>query len=476
MTQRLLAELAAIVGPAAVLTDPEQTQAFYNDWRGVFRGNAMAVVRPQSTQEVARVVALAHATRTAIVPQGGNTGLAAGATPLGLDGAIVLSLSRMHRIESVDPIGNTLTAQAGCVLTDVQAAANVANRLFPLSLGAEGSAQIGGLISTNAGGSGVLRYGTMRALVLGLEAVLPDGSIVDGLRALRKDNAGYDWKQLFIGAEGTLGIVTSAVLRLFPKPRFQTTALLGLSNPKDALRAFSQLQELLGDTLVACELFSDTTVTLRFAQQPSLTRPMPARPWYLLLEAAASLQGTRDAFEAALGTLIDADIASDCVVAESQRQSDELWEWRESIPETEKRAARSAKHDVSVPIVDVPRFIEEAILAVETAHPGTRVLAFGHVGDGNVHFNVLLPGEDAVRSDAVNATVHAIVTAYRGSITAEHGIGRYRRDELPTQRSPQEMTLMRAVKHAIDPLGIMNPGSVLTMPPDVGSASEYSPV
>ncbi|MHB8147637.1 MAG: FAD-binding oxidoreductase, partial [Vulcanimicrobiaceae bacterium] len=274
MTDTLLADLASIVGPAALLSQPDQTRAFYTDWRGVFHGTARAVVRPKSTQEVARVVSRCHATRTPIVPQGGNTGLAAGATPLDLEGAIVLSLSRMHHIGIPDLNGNTIVAEAGCVLSDIQAAADGVNRLFPLSLGAEGTAQIGGLISTNAGGSGVLRYGTMRALVLGLEVVLPDGSVVDGLRALRKDNAGYDWKQLFIGAEGTLGIITRAVLRLFPKPRFQTTALIGLSSAQAALEAFTSVRDEIGDTLVACELFPETSVALRSEQQPALARPM----------------------------------------------------------------------------------------------------------------------------------------------------------------------------------------------------------
>ncbi len=454
-----LEAIEAIVGAGAVLTG-EDASPYLTDWRGAFRGSALAVVRPSSTHTVADVVRYCAQTGTPVVPQGGNTGLAAGATPAGVHNGIVLSLSRMRTVRSLDAAGNTIAVDAGCVLAEIQSAAADAQRYFPLSLGAEGSAQIGGLISTNAGGSGVLRYGTMRALVLGLEVVLPDGRIADGMRALRKDNAGYDWKQLFIGSEGTLGIITGAVLRLFPGLSQKTTALLGLKAPDDAIAAFAYLQNNLGDTLTACELFSDRSVALRLAHEPMLDFPMKRQAWYLLIEAASSLSALEDAAERAFGDLLEKALAGDCIVATTAKQADALWEWRESIPETEKRTGRSAKHDVSVPISQIGAFVAEATAAVEGAFPGANVLAFGHIGDGNVHFNVLLPPE-GVTPEAVNAVVHGIVRTYRGSITAEHGIGRYRRAELCEHRSPVEMDLMRQIKRAVDPDNLMNPGAVL---------------
>ena len=460
MSDGVIDGLRRIAGSDAVLTGPG-TQPYVIDWRGAFHGEALAVVRPSNARAVSEVVRYCAQHALAVVPQGGNTGLAAGATPLGLANAVVLSLSRMRQIRAVDPVGNTIAVDAGCVLADVQNAASGAHRFFPLSLGAEGTAQIGGLIATNAGGSGVLRYGTMRALVLGLEAVLPDGRILDGMRALRKDNAGYDWKQLFIGSEGTLGTITGAVLRLFPQATQRVTALLAIEQLDDVLRAFSMLQGALGETLNACELFSDASVELRLALEPSLEAPMQRRPWYLLIEASSTLGGLRDAAEAALAAIVDEGTASDCVVAASAKQAEALWKWRELIPETEKRTGRSAKHDVSVPIAEIAGFVSETTAAVEARYPGSRVLAFGHVGDGNVHFNVLLPTDGSAGVEEINAVVHDVVLARRGSITAEHGVGRYRRDELARHRSSAEMDLMRAVKDAVDPGGIMNPGAVL---------------
>ena len=460
MNDALLEELRKIAGEDAVLTGND-VEPYVTDWRGVFHGRARAVVRPSSTQAVANVVRSCAQNGTAIVPQGGNTGLAAGATPVDLNDAIVLSLSRMRSVRALDPLANTITVDAGCVLSEIHDAALEANRFFPLSLAAEGTAQIGGLIATNAGGTAVLRYGTMRALVLGLEAVLPDGRILDGMRALRKDNAGYDWKQLFIGSEGTLGVITGAVLRLFPKLAQRATALLSFPTLEDVLRAFESLQEKLGDTVEAYELFSDVAVGLRVAYEPGLVIPMERRPWYLLVEAASTLPGVHDAAEAAFATLLDEQIAADCVLATSSKQADALWEWRETISENEKRTGPSVKHDVSVPISDIPEFVSIASETVKREFPGTRALVFGHVGDGNVHFNVLLPADESVPATRVNAVVHALVAGYRGSITAEHGIGRYRRDELPEHRSPAEMDLMRTVKHAIDRHHVMNPGAVL---------------
>ena len=459
MSAALLERLAAICGPGGVIAEPRDIEPYVTDWRGVFVGSALAVVRPEDTAAVATCVRACADAGVAIVPQGGNTGLAAGATPLGLERAIVLSLGRMRRVRALDTGGFTASVDAGCVLADVQSAAAEAGRYFPLSLAAEGTAQIGGLIATNAGGTAVLRYGSMRALVLGLEVVLADGSVADGMRALRKDNAGYDWKQLFIGSEGTLGVITGAVLRLFARPAHRATVLLGVQTAQDAVAAFGDVQEALGEALVGCELFSERAVALRLAHEPQLARPLPEHAWYLLVEAASSLPGLRDGVEAALNLASERGHVRDGVIAESSVQAAALWSWRETITEHERRAGRSAKHDVSVAISAIPSFLERATVAVERTHPGARVLAFGHMGDGNIHFNVLL-GAQASAQD-VNRTVHAIVRDFNGSITAEHGIGRYRRDELSAHRSAVELALMRAIKDAVDPRDLMNPGAVL---------------
>lgn len=455
----VLRELEAICGASAVIADAPGMAPYLEDWRGVYRGSAIAVVRPVNAEQTAASLQACAAAGVAVVPQGGNTGLAAGATPLGLNRAVVLSTNRMRRIRNVDAAGFTIAVDAGCVLEHVQQAASEAGRLFPLSLAAQGSAQIGGLISTNAGGTAVLRYGSMRSLVLGLEVVLADGTILDGMRALRKDNAGYQWRELFIGAEGTLGVITGAVLRLFPRPAQRSVALLGIDGLPSVIAAFAQLQDGLGDVLVAAELFDDRAVALRIEHEPQLVRPMDRHPWYLLIEAASSLPGLHAAVERVLERTLESGHACDALVAQSSAQAHALWSWRETITENERRAGRSAKHDVSVAISAIPAFIEEATRAVESAFAGTRVLAFGHAGDGNIHFNVLL-GESAAAQE-VNRVVHEIVATYRGSITAEHGIGRYRRDELPQHRSEAELSLMRAIKMAVDPKGMMNPGAVL---------------
>ncbi len=454
-------ELSRACGPGALLQDPALIAPYVTDWRGTFTGRALAVVRPASVNEVAEIVRVCAQNRVAVVPQGGNTGLAVGATPLDAGDAVVLSLVRLNRIRDLDADGFTISVDAGCVLADVRERASQAGRLFPLSLAAEGSAQIGGLISTNAGGTSVVRYGTMRAQVLGLEVVLADGTRLDGMRALRKDNAGYDWKQLFIGAEGTLGIVTGAVLKLVPKPRFVATALLGIDRLQDAVRAFGVLQHMLGETLSAFEFFPQRAVALRLAHEPALAPPMGERAWYLLVEASSAL-ALDDAFETALAETLDGGCAADAVVATDSNRRHELWMWRESITEHERRAGPSAKHDVSVAISQVPAFVIEATAAVEARFSGARVLAFGHIGDGNVHFNVLLPADGSIPREDVTAVVHAMVRQYGGSITAEHGIGRYRREDLLAQRSPGEMALMRAVKRALDPSGVMNPGAVFS--------------
>ncbi len=458
---QLLDALRDACGEAAVLTDPASIEPYVTDWRGRYVGRASAVVRPASTEQVSEIVRVCSGARVPIVPQGGNTGLAAAATPLDVRDAVVVSMSRMRRILSIDAQAYAATVEAGCVLADLQHAAMRAQRLFPLSLAAEGSAQIGGLISTNAGGTAVLRYGTMRSLILGLEAVLPDGRIVDGLRALYKDNAGYDWKQLFVGAEGTLGIVTRAVLRLFPLPRQRVTALVGVDSCESALRVFSTLQGMLGETLSACELIPDRALALRLTHEPSLRRPMKQHAWYLLVEASSSLSTLRAAAEDAFIVIDERGFAGAIVIAETTTQARALWEWRETITETEKRRGRSVKHDVSVPLSSIAHFIARATEKIERDYPGASVLAFGHLGDGNIHFNVLLSGTSLSDADAIGADVYELIADFRGSITAEHGIGRYRRDELLAHRSIVEMDLMRTLKRALDPSGIMNPGAIL---------------
>jgi FAD/FMN-containing dehydrogenase len=460
-SQSLVDLLVGIVGRDDILTEPEDLAPFVTDWRGAFTGSAAAVVRPHTVGHVSAIVRTCAQAGAPIVPQGGNTGLAAGATPVALQDAVIVSLARMNAIRDIDPIGNTIVVDAGVILTSVQDAAASTQRFFPLSLAAEGSAMIGGLISTNAGGTAVLRYGSMRALVLGLEVVLPDGRVLDGMRALRKDNAGYDWKQLFIGSEGTLGIVTGAVLRLFPQASQTATALLAVASPKRALDAYNLVAQRMGETLTACELLSGDAVALQRSQRPQARFPLSEAPWYLLLEAASSLPGLAEALESALENAAEEEALEDCIVAQSPAQAAALWEWRESVAESEKRAGPSAKHDVSVAISSIPQFVDVATAAVERAHPGARPLVFGHVGDGNVHFNVLLPADGSATAKQINDTVHAIVRDMRGSVTAEHGIGRYRREELRATRSEVELDTMRAIKHALDPHGIMNPGAVL---------------
>ena len=460
MSVSLLDRLRAKLGNTGVLASADAMAPFLTDWRGVFSGKALAVARPANTGEVTDVVRICVEAGVAIVPQGGNTGLAAGATPVGLDSAVVVNVSRMRSIRGIDSRGNTIALDAGCVLSDVQSAAKEAGRLFPLSLAAEGSAQIGGLIATNAGGTAVLRYGSMRSLVLGLEVVLADGTIVNGMRSLRKDNAGYDWKQWFIGSEGTLGIVTGSVLRLFPAPRTMLTALVAIESLEAAMDVFWRAQDDFGELLVGAEVFPDRAVALRLGQEPKQAFPLQRNAWYLLLEVASSLDGANDVLETALVRLVE-ELGVDCAVAQSASQRDALWEWRETIGETEKRAGKSAKHDVSVPVSAIPAFVRDATAAIEGAFADCPVLAFGHAGDGNVHFNVMLPPDDSVSATAVNAVVHEIVVRYDGSITAEHGIGRYRRSELRQSRSAVELEMMNGLKRALDPLGVMNPGAVL---------------
>lgn len=453
-------ELRAVLGPGGVLTAPDDIAAYSTDWRHSITGAPACVVRPRTTREVAAVLRLAQARHVAVVPQGGNTGLAAGAVPDDSGRQIVLSLARMNAIRAVDPVGMTLTAEAGCVLRTAQDAAVSAGRLLPISLAAEGSCQIGGVVASNAGGLNVLRYGMARQLVLGLEVVLADGTVVDGLRQLRKDNAGYDWKQLFIGTEGTLGIVTAAVLRLVPQPKHVVTSLLSVRDPVAALRLLKLTQEELGDTINAFELISGFSFDL-VEKHFGLRAPVTSRGWFVLLEASASLEGLREAVEVVLAQALDEEIAADGVIAGSQAQAAQLWALRERVTEAELKEGNSFKHDVSVPITALPEFLSRAHHQLSMSFPTARVNVFGHAGDGNVHYNVLAGLE--ADGKAINRAVHDVVVAYGGSISAEHGIGSYRVAELARYRAGPEYDLARLIKRSIDPNGIMNPGKVYAM-------------
>ncbi len=468
-----LERIKAIVGPKGVIADAAGMAPFLEEERRLYHGAARLVLRPASTEEVAGVVRLCAAARIPIVPQGGNTGLVGAAVPPEDGGAVVLSLGRMNRVRAIDPVDFTITVEAGCVLADVQRAAEAADRLFPLSLGAEGSCQIGGNLSTNAGGIAVLRYGTMRDLTLGLEVVLPDGQVWDGLRALRKDNTGYDLKHLFIGGEGTLGIITAATLKLFPRPREVETAFLGLARVEDAMALFARARKASGDQLTAFELIPRLGLEMAMRHTPGVSDPLaaPAR-WYTLLEVSSSQTegGLRSALEALLTEAMAAGLVEDGVIAASGEQQNALWRIREGMVEGQKHEGGSIKHDVSVPVSKVAEFILQASAAVEAKLPGIRPLAFGHVGDGNIHFNLSQPkGADTrvflARWAEFNHLVHDLVQRFGGSISAEHGIGRLKRDELPRYKSAIELELMRRVKRALDPEGLMNPGKVLAPPP-----------
>ncbi len=467
----VLDRLKAITGPDGWIDDPREMAAFVTDQRGNYRGTTPLVLRPSTKQQVSEIVTVCAETGTALVPQGGNTGLCGGAIPHDTGREIVVSLARLNRILDIDSGNNTITVEAGCILADIQRAADEAGRLFPLSLGAEGNCQIGGNLSTNAGGTAVLRYGNARDLVLGLEVVLGDGRIWDGLRALRKDNTGYDLKQLFIGAEGTLGIITAAVLKLYPKPAETKTALTGLASVENAVALFSNLRAATGDRLTALEIFSRTALDLVHEQVPEQAGPFDGRhDWYVLLDvsAAPAEQGEPIAalVEDALHAAMESGLISDAVIASSEAQARALWDLRDSIPAAQNQDGGGIKHDVSIPITSFADFIAEASAAVERELPGTRVIPFGHLGDGNVHFNLCRPRGMAVDEflghwEAMNRAVHDIVHRLGGSVSAEHGLGQLKRAEARHYKSAVEIELMETLKAAFDPQGILNPGKVL---------------
>ncbi len=458
-----------IVGASHVLVDDNDTARYVTDWRKRYRGRALAVVLPARVDEVARVVRLCSRERIAIVPQGGNTGLVGGATPDDSGAAIVLSTARLKAIRKVDDVNDTVTVEAGCTLADVQSAALQADRLFPLSLASEGSCTIGGNLSTNAGGTGVLRYGNARELCLGVEAVVPNGDVVAHLSGLRKDNTGYHWSDLLIGAEGTLGVITAATMKLFALPRARATAWAALASPRDALRLLEATQQRCGPALTAFELVSDFALSLvekHFATQRS---PFGERhPQAVLIEVSdhESEVHARAMLEGLLANAIESGIVIDAVVAENLAKAKALWSLRENISEAQAAVGRNIKHDISLPISRIADFIEHTDAALAKAFRDIRMVTFGHLGDGNLHYNVSPPNgisdtDFVAQQSAINRLVHDAVVAHGGSISAEHGIGQLKRDDLAHYKSASEMTLMRSIKAALDPHGIMNPGKVL---------------
>jgi FAD/FMN-containing dehydrogenase len=469
-TPELLASLAARLGPRGFTADPVDLAPWLTDWRGRITGAAAALLSPVDTEEVADVVRMAAAARVAIVPQGGNTSMVAGATPPVDGSALLLSLRRMNRIRSVSALDNVAVAEAGVILSDLHDAAAQEGRRFPLSLAAKGSATIGGLVSTNAGGTQVLRFGPMRALVLGIEAVLADGSRFDGLSALRKDNRGYDLRQLFAGAEGTLGIVTAASLRLAPAIGQRAVAWIGLASPKDALALLRHLEEATGEAIESFEIVPADGLDLVLRHISRARQPLAGRhAWNVLIEAVAprGAPAPGDALAEALGAAAEAGLVEDAVVAANEAQAGALWLLREEMSEAERIDGMAAKHDVSVPVSAMPGFMASARAEVERVFPGVRVLAFGHLGDGNVHFNVRPPlGVDGRswlegQGAAASRLVHDLATAAGGSLSAEHGIGQTKLAELARLADPVRVAATRAIKAAIDPQGIMNPGKLV---------------
>ena len=461
--------LAQLLGPDSVLTAPDDVAPFLADHRGLYAGRALGVVLPRSTEDVSRALAYCNTSRIGVVPHGGNTSYCGGATPDASGRQIVLSLRRMNRIRELDALGYSLVAEAGCVLADVQRAADEADRFFPLSLGAEGSCQIGGNLATNAGGTKVLRFGMMRDLVLGLEVVLADGRVLPALSTLRKDNTGYDVKSLLLGSEGTLGVITAASLKLLPKPRSFATALASVPDVRAAVTLLAALREASGDVVSSFELVPRIALELVLRHIPDTADPLgKPHPWYVLCELTSSqADAALDArLERELAAAFESGLVTDAAVAQSERERAAFWRLRENIPDAQRRDGASLKHDVSVPVAALPAFVDEAGAWIAAHVPDGRLVAYGHVGDGNLHFNVnQAPGADRAaflaREPEVKRAVHDLVHAYRGSFSAEHGIGRLKVAELERYASAVELELMRSLKRAFDPNGILNPGKVL---------------
>ncbi len=468
MKTEFLAHCAGVVGETHLLMG-DQMAPYLTDWRKRFTGNALAVVKPASTAEVAAVVTLCAQYRVPIVPQGGNTGLVVGSVPDASGTAIVISLSRMHRIRAVDTLNDTLTAEAGCLLQQVQAAASESGRLFPLSLASEGSCTIGGNLSTNAGGTAVLRYGSMRDLTLGLEIVTASGAIWDGLRGLRKDNTGYDLRDLFIGAEGTLGIITAAVLKLYAQPAARLTALLAVGSVSDALDLLELARQRCDASLTGFELMSDVCLQLVQTHFPEQRTPFASRhPQYVLMELSDSESESHAMamLEAVSESGIERGLIADAVIASSFSQSQRLWALREHISMAQAAEGLNIKHDISLPVSRIAEFISETDAILQRDFLGCRMVTFGHLGDGNLHYNVSAPEGEShetflQQQDAIHLRVHDNVHKYGGSISAEHGLGALKRDDIRRYKSETEMAMMEAIKRALDPLNLMNPGKVV---------------
>ena len=470
-SQTLLARLAALLGPKGFSTDPDALAPWLSDWRGRFHGKATALLAPAAREEVAQIVTLCSEAKVPLVAQGGNTSMVGGATPDPSGEALILSLRRMNRVRALDAAAGLAVCEAGLILADLHEAALAAGRRFPLTLGAKGSATIGGLVSTNAGGTQVLRFGTMRSLVQGIEAVLPDGSLFEGLSPLKKDNRGYSLAQLLIGAEGTLGIVTAASLKLVPAARERVVAWAGLATPQSAMKLLRHLEAEAGEGVESFELVPASSLDLVLEHIPGARAPLEhPQPWNVLIEVVAPMAAAspEKPVYAALSAAIETRLVADATIAASEAQAEALWRLRDSISEAEKKDGPAAKHDISVPVADMPGFVVDAAGEVERRFAGTRVNAFGHLGDGNIHFNVRAPagaGEPWLESEAaaVTAFVHDLVTAAGGSISAEHGIGQMKLAEFARLAGPARLGAMRAIKQALDPNGIMNPGKLVPL-------------
>ncbi|WP_169569778.1 FAD-binding oxidoreductase [Sneathiella limimaris] len=464
----IIKEFQDVVGEKAVLTDPADMKGYLVEWRDKYEGTALAILLPQTTEEVAEIVKICAKHKTPIVPQGGNTSLVGGGIPFDGGDEVIISLKRMNKIREVDVAGSTLTVDAGCILADLQKAAEDEDHMFPLRIGSEGTCQIGGNISTNAGGVQVLHYGNTRDQILGLEVVLPNGDIWNGLTSLRKDNTGYDLKQLFIGGEGTLGIVTGAVVKMYPRPKYQQIAMVAVTDVPAAIKLLGLARGMSGDQVTALELIPRIAIDLVVKNVPDFPDPMPARyGWQVLIELSSSAtKDLKGLMEQILEKGFEDGIILDAIVPESLTQQNKLWQLREEISAAQKPEGGSIKHDISVPIAKIPEFIEKADKAVAAIAPGFRPVTFGHLGDGNLHYNPLQP--EGMDKDAylgmwseISRAVHDIANELRGSISAEHGIGRLKKNDLPLYKSAVELDIMRKIKAVFDPDGIMNPGKVL---------------
>ena len=480
MAENFLAAAAAMLGPRGLTADPDLLTPWLTDWRGRFTGRALALASPATTAELAALVRLCAAHGVPIVPQGGNSGMCGGATPDKSGTALLLSLRRMNTIEPINTDARQVTCGAGVILETLHGAAEAAGLRFPLTLGGKGSATVGGLISTNAGGTQVLRHGSMRALVLGLEAVLADGGIFSALAPLKKDNRGFDLKQVLIGSEGTLGIITAATLRLVPAVAERVVVWAGLSSLQRARALLLDCEDRLGTGVEGFEVMPASSVATVLAFDPATRAPLAEdHAWHVLIEVVADAHGAadlRERVESAIGAALELGLLDDAVLASGEAQADALWRIRESIPLAERAHGPAVQHDISVPVERMPDFVDAAVAEVEQTFPGVRAIAFGHLGDGNVHFHAMAPaGSDGPRWYAetghkISTLVHDRVVEWAGSISAEHGIGQLKRDELERLGDPAALAMMRRIKLALDPAGLLNPGKLVTLAPSGPSA------